>query len=101
MSANVKPVKRYEGLYTVSVDGKVFATSTGEEVQQNMAFNGTMYVQLAKNGTVHNKKVAYIVAKAFVKNPDEKVFKSVRHKDGNKQNNHASNLFWTRRCSKS
>lgn len=93
----LRPVHRFEGLYSVSSDGRVFENSSGNEVKQHMAFNGTMYVQLAKNGTVRNKKVAFIVAQAFVKNPDKLNLKTVRHHDGNKQNNKAENIYWTKR----
>ena len=99
-TTNARPVRHYEGLYSVTIDGTVIEVKTGNTVTQHMAFNGTMYVQLAKNGTVRNKKVAYIVAQAFVQNPDKLKLKSVRHRDGNRQNNHASNLYWTRRTRK-
>lgn len=94
---HIRAVRHYENLYAASDDGRIFECKSGAEVTQHMAMNGTMYVQLAKNGTIRNKKVAYIVAQAFVENPDKLNLKAVRHKDGNKQNNEASNLFWTRR----
>lgn len=63
-------------------------------------------IKLAEKATTLNKKRGYkyirtsnknsqvhrLVAKAFVPNPEKKQY--VNHKDGNKQNNHYSNLEW-------
>lgn len=84
--------------YFVSDTGQVFNAQTGEEVEQHFIFTKTRFVQLIKNGEAVNKKVAYLVANAFVDNPHG--FCSVRHRDGNRQNNAASNLYWTRRTRK-
>jgi hypothetical protein len=94
----VKPVKNYEAFYVVSFDGRVYEIATGQEVAQHMTLNGSAFVRLARYGTVKNKKLDKIVAHAFVPNPHG--FHSVSHKDGNKQNNRAENIFWYQRRKK-
>lgn len=51
-----------------------------------------MKVNLCKNGKVYYKKVHRLVAETFIPNP--KNLRCVNHKDGNKKNNHVSNLEW-------
>ena len=55
---------------------------------------GYQYLKLVKDdGTRKDIFVHRLVASAFVENPDNKP--CVNHKDGNKQNNNASNLEWS------
>ena len=91
--------KIYNGRYLVTEDGQVFAMpSAGREKwwkirpSLNPKARCGGYYTVAVNG-----KPTYIhrmVAECFVpKPPGEKL--EVNHKDGNKLNNHASNLEWT------
>ena len=54
--------------------------------------HGYMCVRLMKNGEKHSKRVNRLVGQAFLDNPDNKPI--VNHIDGNKKNNHLSNLEW-------
>lgn len=54
---------------------------------------GYYYVNLRLNKKPLTKKVHRLVALTFCQNPENKP--EVNHIDGNKQNNHASNLEWT------
>ncbi len=53
---------------------------------------GYVYVQLFIKDVRHNVSVHHAVASAFIPNPESK--KTVNHRDGNKQNNQATNLEW-------
>jgi len=53
---------------------------------------GYLRVTLAKNGVNKRFAVHRLVAMAFIPNPENKP--AINHKDGNKKNNHYSNLEW-------
>lgn len=100
-----KPVVGYEGLYEVSNTGKVRSLERintvgrrgiGRELRQYLLPQGYLDVSLSSRGKISHKRVHRLVADAFCENPDSK--DEVNHKDGNKQNNTASNLEW---CTKS
>jgi len=52
-------------------------------------------VTLSKNGKHKGVAIHILVAKSFVDNPENKP--EVNHVDGNKENNHESNLEWNTR----
>lgn len=105
-----KPIKGFEGYYEVSNKGRVKSlkrliqrsyksrpTKGFEKPQKIMtpANNGKGYlwVYLAKEGKAYHKYIHRLVATAFVENSSVEK-NQINHKDGNKQNNVASNLEW-------
>jgi hypothetical protein len=84
-------VENYEGLFSISNDGRV-KDSYGEELKQH-ASNGYMYVALKALGR-KTKHIAVhrLVAKAFVENANHNPI--VNHIDGNKMHNSDYNLEW-------
>lgn len=87
------PIRGFELLYTVSIDGVVRSAATGAVKAAHVT--GTvsyLYVQLWKRNRMSHRAVHRLVADAFVPNPENKPM--VNHKDGNKQNNAAANLEW-------
>lgn len=100
-----RPVKGYEGIYSVSNLGRVYSrprkildnTSIyrkikGRVLKQSFDKNGYVIVSLSINGSSSPKKVHILVATAFVANPFNK--EEVNHIDLNKQNNYDDNLEW-------
>ncbi len=96
-------IKDYEGFYEISDLGRV--RTTERRVNTWNAYKtlksivlknqkGKFYLQVGLNKrNVHKTKLIHrLVASAFVDNPENKP--EVNHKDGNKHNNHASNLEW-------
>ena len=57
--------------------------------------NGRPYVTLSLGDKKKSESVAMLVAKTYIKNPDDK--KIVGHRDGNVWNNHVDNLIWGKR----
>lgn len=103
-----RPVVGYEGYYMVSNLGRVRSLTIwtklvrngveyerkrrGRVLKQQNCSNGYKQVHLAKDGLHKIHRVHRIVAEAFVDNPVN--LPEVNHKDGDKQNNCASNLEW-------
>ena len=101
------PVVGYEGSYSVSNEGRVksmakkwFAgvhnrsqRSKGETLLRQH-INRLGYVKVNMHGIEKPRIMAVhrLVATAFIPNPENKP--EVNHKDGNKGNNHVSNLEW-------
>lgn len=102
---NWKAIAGYEGYYEVSDTGKIRSVDRvvinrgfpqrlkGVTLRHNLNQNGYPYVIICKNGKTKCQCIHKAVAAAFVDNPDGR--RVINHKDGNKQNNNASNLEWT------
>jgi len=78
--------------YKVYEDGRVFSSLTSKFLKPLHHKDGTLRVNLYNEGKRKGKYVHRLVAEAFIPNPDRKP--QVDHIDGNKQNNHISNLRW-------
>lgn len=96
-----RDVKGYEGLYQVSNDGYVRSLpdidclgrfKCGKIIKPGHREDGGRTVLLCRNSVEKNAKVHRLIAKAFLKNPKNKP--QVNHKDGNRSNNHVTNLEW-------
>lgn len=103
-----KEIPGYEGLYLVSDEGDIFSLpkvihgawdqhkkgkllkkgKRGRKGQPQYEF----VVLTDKDGTAHHESVHRLVAKAFLKNPNN--LPEVNHKDENSLNNCVENLEW-------
>ena len=96
-----RDVPGYEGYYQVSNDGEVRSltrtlsdgrTWKGRKLKGGYFGNGYKFITCRKDGKAFNFSVHRMVAMAFIPNPEN--YQMVNHKDGNKNNNHVSNLEW-------
>lgn len=99
-----KDIPAYNGLYQASNTGSirgldriVFRNGTdhlrkGDIMSQIKNSFGYMTVQLTMDGKRKILLTHRLIAAAFIPNPKNKP--QVNHKDGNKTNNHISNLEW-------
>ena len=85
----------YEGLYSVTQDGQVWAYQNrlhkGKFLKPSLK-KGYPFVCLCKDSKIVQKTVHRLVAEAYLPNPDN--LPQVNHKDSNKENNNLSNLEW-------
>ena len=89
-----KDIRDFEGLYQVSENGDIRNTATMK--QRAISNWGDRYkvATLYKDGKSTTRYIHRIVADAFVEK-EMQIFDCVNHIDGNKKNNHYSNLEWT------
>lgn len=88
----MKSIKGYEGLYSITEDGKVWSHKRNIYLKSYIGSTGYLGVTLCKNGKLKPKRIHRLVAKAYIPNSENK--KEVNHGDGNKLNNHRNNLGW-------
>ena len=93
-----KSILDYWGLYEVSENGdirRIAKTNNQYKIGHILKWNiinGYAHVQLHKNGKVKSMRVHRLVALSFIPNIHNKPH--VNHIDGDKLNNHYSNLEW-------
>jgi hypothetical protein len=87
-------LKKIEGWpYSITIDGKLYSHQSNRFIKTFKQNRGYLVAHLRHRGERKALLVHRLVALAFVSNPKE--LAEVNHKDGNKENNHASNLEWT------
>lgn len=79
-------------LYSVSNDGEVRRDDTKHIKVPDIDRYGYNKVDLYEGGKRTTKRIHRLVGEAFISNPENKP--EINHKDGNKLNNHVSNLEW-------
>lgn len=102
---NIKPVKGYEDRYVISRSGDIWSIkrslfSHGKILETNKPYKlkpskdkyGYLVVNLYNGNGCKSKKVHNLVASTFIENPYNK--KCACHKDNNKENCNADNLYW-------
>ena len=90
-----KSIPGYEGIYSINEYGEIFTTHNRNGVKHLKQYkkkNGYVQVVLVKNKVKSYVSIHRLVATVFLEN--DKHYKQVNHKDGNKENNHVSNLEW-------
>lgn len=96
----MRPIKGFEGLYSVTEDGQVYShrrhnflrlCQSNSKKQNN---NSNYYFVNLTNGKYRERRyVARLVADAFLPNSENKP--EINHKDGNHFNNKINNLVWS------
>ena len=79
-------------LYSVSDEGQVRNDKTQRILIPSVNSCGYLFIQLSRNGKQRIGLIHRLVCKAFIENKENKT--QVDHIDGDKTNNHVSNLRW-------
>jgi len=86
------PIPNMEGLYSITKCGKIYSHITNRWMKLSINESGYQTVDLRKDGKRIFGIISRLVAQTFIPNPEFKP--QVNHRDGNKLNNHVSNLEW-------
>ncbi|MDF2036578.1 NUMOD4 domain-containing protein [Cytobacillus oceanisediminis] len=89
-----RDIEGYEGIYQVSSNGRVKRVGNGKERILKPSSNNLGYhiVTLSANNQRKTQSVHRLVALHFIPNQENK--KTINHVDGDKSNNHVTNLEW-------
>ena len=87
-----KPLDGCNNNYEVSKDGQVRLAANHQVKVQHVDKWGYLYLSLRENKKDKYRFIHRLVALCFIPNPENKP--EVNHIDGNKLNNHVSNLEW-------
>lgn len=86
-----KSIPGFNNLYLASNCGEIKSVRSGIILKQRMA-RGYKRINISIDGNHKTFSVHRLIALAFLTNQEEK--EAINHKDGNKSNNHVSNLEW-------
>lgn len=86
-----KEIKGFEN-YLVNENGEIKSKKKNKLLKPTKKSHGYCEVTLYQDGKPHYKRVHRLVAQTFIENPHN--YPVVNHIDGDKTNNHVSNLEW-------
>lgn len=89
----MKDIKGYEGLYGVTMSGRVWSYKTKKFLKPYNKDKEYLYVDLCKDGKRKTFLLHRLIAETYLPNPDNQP--QVGHIDENPRNNCWDNLYWT------
>ena len=87
----MKVIKEFPD-YKITESGDIYSIKKKRFLIPNTDKDGYYHIGIFRDHKRYWRRLHRLVAAEFIPNPDNKP--QVNHKDGNKQNNHVSNLEW-------
>lgn len=96
----MKPINGYEGIYSITEDGKVFSERSKKFLKDCLKYSKKTELKyraftLCKNGVCKNYSTHKLIAEAFIPNPNN--FTVVDHINRQQDDNRIENLRWVDR----
>ena len=91
----MKEIAGYEGLYSITKDGRVWGHKRKKFLSPGSDKYGYLKVNLCKDGKLKPKLIHRLVAEAYIPNPNN--LPEVNHINEDKTKNEVSNLEWCTR----
>lgn len=98
----MKSIEGYEGLYSVTPDGRVWSHTKrygngnpmikGRWLKPSLTMKGYPFVNLSKNNKSISRAIHRLVGETFISNPENKP--QINHKNSIKTDNRIENLEW-------
>ena len=100
----LKQIEVFENIYSITREGRIWSHDRikisrkreykikGQWRKLKKTNKGYLEINLFKNGKPIFKRIHRLVAETYIPNPENKP--DINHLDGNKLNNHVSNLQW-------
>ena len=92
MSDEYREIEGYDGKYIINNQGDIISNYTDIFVKQRLRKNGYLDVGLHKNGHTERLLTHRLIGQCFIPNPNN--LPTIDHIDGDRTNNHVSNLRW-------
>lgn len=89
----MKDIHGYEGLYAITMTGRVWSYRNKKFLKPGNNGKGYLFVNLCKDDSSKSFYLHRLVAETYLPNPDNKP--QVGHIDDNPKNNCWDNLYWT------
>lgn len=90
------PLHGYEGKYLIDKSGNIFSLMRRRLIKPHTDGRYLKYRLMDHEAFMTSKRVHRLVAQTFIPNPSN--LPEVNHLDGNKNNNHVTNLEWCTRA---
>lgn len=91
----MKHIKGLEGFYTITEDGRIYSVRRSKYLKPLSNRDGYLFVIMNVGGKQYRERIHRLVAMHFIENKDN--LPEVNHKNGNKKDNHFTNLEWSTR----
>lgn len=88
-----RPIRDFNG-YSISDQGNVLNVNTGRVLRPSQNQKRLVIVGIMRGGVQYKRAISHLVADAYLLPPPHESFDAVINLDGDRHNNHVTNLMW-------